>query len=74
VHAAQFARDGVLFGVPASDRVLSAAGGAGRWARGWLIADVTLPLLGANLLSGAASADAGRESLYEREVRAMLRP
>jgi len=73
VHAAQFARDGVLFGVPASHRVLSAAGDAGRWASGWLVADVTLPLLGANLLSRAASADADRESLYEREVRAMLR-
>jgi hypothetical protein len=72
-HVAQLARDGVLFGVPASDRVLAAAGRPGRWARGWLVADVALPLLGANFLTAAASADGARQSLYEREVRAMMR-
>jgi len=72
-HLAQLARDGVLFGVPASDRILAAAGRPGRWARGWLVADVALPLLGANVLSAAASPDPARRSLYEHEVRAMMR-
>ena len=72
-HLAQFARDGVLFGFPASDRILSAGGRAGRWARGWLAADVALPLLGADLLSEAVSADPDVGSLYEREVRGMMR-
>jgi len=72
-HLAQFARDAVLFGFPASDRILTAGGRAGRWARGWLAADVALPLLGADLLSEAVSADPDLASLYEREVRAMMR-
>jgi len=72
-HLAQFARDGVLFAVPASDRLLGAGGRAGRWMQGWLVADVALPLLGADLLSDAASSDPDVHSLYEREVRAMMR-
>jgi len=72
-HLAQFARDGVLFGFPASDRILTAGGRAGRWARGWLAADVALPLLGADLLSDVVSADPDVGSLYEREVRGMMR-
>ena len=72
-HLAQFARDGVLFGVPASDRLLAAGGRPGRWLRGWLVADVALPLLGADLLTTAATSDPDVQSLYEREVRAMMR-
>lgn len=73
VHVTQFARDGVLFGVPASDRVLAHRGRAGRWLSGWLAGDLVLPILATDVASELASRDPTRQSLYELEARAMAR-
>jgi hypothetical protein len=73
VHLTQFARDGVLFGVPGSDGILAHGGRAGRWASRWLVADLALPILATDVVSELASADPARASLYELEARAMMR-
>ena len=73
VHLTQFARDGVLFGVPGSDRILAHGGRAGRWASRWLVADLALPILATDVVSELASTDPARASLYELEARAMMR-
>jgi hypothetical protein len=68
VHAAQHARDAVLFGVPTSEALLQRSGRLGRWLDQVLVLDFVLPLSALSIATGEARGS-HHDAWYELEAR-----